>query len=55
MTDDRHMTRWPIVPRGKGCELRDRRGARVSFHRTKTGALRKRLDLILAQQKEEGS
>jgi hypothetical protein len=44
--DARHLSRWPITPRGKVYDLRDWRGRFISFHRTKTGALRRRAELI---------
>jgi hypothetical protein len=48
--DARHLSRYPIVrrPAGFGCriELQDWRGKRVSIHRTVTGALRRRAELI---------
>ena len=43
---DAHLTRYPIVPYLSGFALLDVEGNRISFHRTKSGALRARRLLI---------
>jgi hypothetical protein len=44
------LTRYPIVPHRSGYVLQDRDGKRISFHRTVSGALRKRRELIEEQE-----
>jgi hypothetical protein len=41
-----HLTRFPVVRYRSGFLLQTLRGERISFHRTYTGALRKRRELI---------
>jgi hypothetical protein len=41
-----HLTRFPVVRHRSGFLLQTRDGERISFHRTMTGALRKRRELI---------
>lgn len=48
-------TRWPIVEYRSGYVLRDREGQRLSFHRTKSGALRARRALIEKDMTDESS
>jgi hypothetical protein len=43
---DPGLTRLPIVPHGRGFVLQDRKGNRISFHRTMTGALRARREKL---------
>jgi hypothetical protein len=45
---DQHMTRYPITAYLTGYVLQDRTGQRLSFHRTVSGALRKRRILLEA-------
>ena len=47
---DQHLTCYPVVPFRSGFLLQDRDGERLSFHRTKSGALRKRRELIEEEQ-----
>ena len=47
---DPHLSRFPLVPYRSGFLLQDRDGERISFHRTKTGALRKRREIIEEEQ-----
>ena len=47
---DQHLTRFPLVPHLSGYLLQDSDGERISFHRTKSGALRKRRELIEEEQ-----
>lgn len=50
---DQHLSRYPIKPHGKGFLLLDRDGMPISYHRTKTGALRKRRDIIEQETKND--
>jgi hypothetical protein len=46
-----YHTRWPIVPVDSGFALVDRKtNERVSFHRTLSGALRARRELIMVRE-----
>jgi hypothetical protein len=49
---DQHMTRYPITAYLSGYVLQDKTGQRLSFHRTVSGALRKRRTLIEQEQKK---
>jgi hypothetical protein len=40
------LTKYPIIPHLSGYVLQDRAGHRISFHRTISGALRKRHSLL---------
>jgi hypothetical protein len=50
MTDARHLSVYPITRVGKLFHLSDTRGRMISFHRTVSGALRKRRELIEEQE-----
>jgi hypothetical protein len=45
-----HLTKYPIIAYRSIFWLQDRKGNRISFHRTKSGALRKRRELLKQDQ-----
>lgn len=47
---DPGLTHLPIVAHGRGYQLQDRNGNRISWHRTMTGALRARRERLQEAQ-----